>query len=311
MIRAQAAADIRTPIVTETDVDEFLIYSAIADRYRDMGAANAGTKRDISAPDVRPSDHPEHQLPSVIGLVATSQKHPGPFGGCETQDKGTGKRETDFFSSSLSRKAVKPQSKKSDIHVQTSLTSRTRPQEPANAKLSSTDSTSTSRGAGSKGSAKQKPHPLGPRIRTGPIRSIHNVSAIVDTGAQVTTMPESAVSQMPSAHNHRHAPPGTAVKYGNGEYEAIETLVDIGQFEVQVTPDNCEATLISVDQIVSNGHNVTFSETATTIADVQGNYVLQYPRASTHDSREWRVPMTALEDITRMRQQHPYTPMDA
>jgi hypothetical protein len=62
------------------------------------------------------------------------------------------------------------------------------------------------------------------------------VNAIFDTGAQVTTMPESAVNRMPNARNHRHAPPGTAVKDGNGE---IDTLVDIGHFEVQVTPDNC------------------------------------------------------------------------
>ena len=91
------------------------------------------------------------------------------------------------------------------------------------------------------------------------------VNAIVDTGAQVTTMPESAVSRMPSAHNHRDAPPGTAVKYGNGEIETIEKLVDIGHYEVQVTPDNCQASLISVDQLVQDGHTVTFAATRTAI----------------------------------------------
>jgi hypothetical protein len=54
---------------------------------------------------------------------------------------------------------------------------------------------------------------------------------IVDIGAQVTTMPESAVSHIPSACNHRDAPPGTAVKYGNGEIETIERLVDIGHYK--------------------------------------------------------------------------------
>jgi hypothetical protein len=63
-------------------------------------------------------------------------------------------------------------------------------------------------------------------------KHIRNISAIVDTGAQVTTMPESAVSKMPNAHNHRDAPSGTAVKYGNGELEKIERLVDIGHYEV-------------------------------------------------------------------------------
>ena len=44
------------------------------------------------------------------------------------------------------------------------------------------------------------------------VRKQRMVNAIVDTGAQVTTMPESAVNEMPTAHNHRDAPPGTAVK---------------------------------------------------------------------------------------------------
>ena len=49
-------------------------------------------------------------------------------------------------------------------------------------------------------------------------------------------MPENAVSKMPCAHNHRDAPPDTAVKYENGELEKIERLVDIGHYEVQVNP---------------------------------------------------------------------------
>jgi len=136
-----------------------------------------------------------------------------------------------------------------------------------------------------------------------------NVNAIVDTGAQVTTMPESAVSRMPYAHNHRDAPPGTAVRYGNGELEIIERLVDIGHFEVQVTPDNCTSTLISVDQIVKDGHTVTFSETHTIIEDNNNRYRLAYPRVA--ESREWTVPMTAMEDITQLRKEHPYTPHSA
>ncbi len=89
------------------------------------------------------------------------------------------------------------------------------------------------------------------------IRKQRNVNAIIDTGAQVTTMPESAVNRMPAAHNHRDAPPGTAVKYGNGEIETIERLVDIGHYEVQITPDNCSTSLISMDQIVADGHTVS------------------------------------------------------
>jgi hypothetical protein len=58
---------------------------------------------------------------------------------------------------------------------------------------------------------------------------IRNISTIVDTGVQVTTMPESAVSnKIPNTHNYRDAPPSTAVKYENGDLETIERLVDIG-----------------------------------------------------------------------------------
>jgi hypothetical protein len=141
-------------------------------------------------------------------------------------------------------------------------------------------------------------------IRTA-IRKQRHVNAIVDTGAQVTTMPESAVSRMPMAHNHRDAPPGTAVKYGNGEIETIERLVDIGHYEVQITPDNCSTSLISVDQIVEDGHTVTFTKTQTVIADEVNRYSLAYPRVP--NSREWTIPMHAMEDISQLRQENPHS----
>ncbi len=130
----------------------------------------------------------------------------------------------------------------------------------------------------------------------------------MDTGEQVTTMPESAVSKISNAHNHRDAAPGTAVKYGNGELETIERIVDIGHYEVQVTPDNCAATLISVDQIVEDGHTVTFSKTQTIITDEEGRYRLQNNRAQ--GSREWTMPMEAMEDITILRQNFPLSRME-
>ena len=125
------------------------------------------------------------------------------------------------------------------------------------------------------------------------IRKQRNVNAIIDTGAQMTTMPESAVNRMPAAHNHRDAPPGTAVKYGNGEIETIERSVDIGHYKVQITPDNCSTSLISMDQIVADGHTVTFSATETIITDDNDRYRLTYPRVP--NSREWTVPINASD----------------
>ena len=79
-----------------------------------------------------------------------------------------------------------------------------------------------------------------------------------------------------------------------------QCLVDIGHCKVQVTPDNCAATLISVDQIVEDGHTVKFSKTQTTITDEEGRCRLQYDRAQ--GSREWTMPMEAMEHITILRQ---------
>ena len=116
------------------------------------------------------------------------------------------------------------------------------------------------------------------------IRKQRNVNVIVDTRAQVTTMSESAVNRMPAAHIRRDAPPGTAVKYGNGEIETIERLVDIGHYEVQITTNNCSTSLISVDQIVEDGHTVTFSATETIITDDNDRYsvALHTPAYQTH-----------------------------
>jgi hypothetical protein len=117
------------------------------------------------------------------------------------------------------------------------------------------------------------------------IRKQRNVNAIIDTGAQVTTMAESAANQMPAAHNHRNALP---VKNGNGEIK---------------TPDNCSTSSISVDQIVADRHTVAFSATETIITDDNDRYRLTYPRVP--NSQEWTVPMQAMEDLSRLRQDHP------
>ncbi len=118
-------------------------------------------------------------------------------------------------------------------------------------------------------------------------------------------MTVSAVSKMPNAHNHRDAPPGTAVKYGNGELEIIERLVDIGHYKVQVTPDNCAATLISVDQIVEDGHTVTFSKTQTIITDEDREALRPRTRIARMDNA-----MEAIEDITILFQNFPLSRME-
>ena len=58
-----------------------------------------------------------------------------------------------------------------------------------------------------------------------------------------------------------------------------------------------------MDQIVADGHTVTFSATETIITDENDRYLLTYPRVP--KSREWTVPMQAMEDLSRLRQDHP------
>ncbi len=241
MIRAQAAQEIESYAITEDDIDNYLIRSALADNQLN------NDERSSRLYDLR--------------------RVPG------------GKRTT---------------TDEEEIFFQPSL----RTPRPTAGAISNVNTVRTST---TKKSKFQRNH-------KNPTKHIRNISAIVDTGAQVTTMPESAVSKMPNAHNHRDAPPGTAVKYGNGELETIERLVDIGHYEVQVTPDNCAATLISVDQIVEDGHTVIFSKTQTIITDEEGRYKLQYDR--TQGSREWTMPMEAMEDITILRQNFPLSRME-
>ena len=64
----------------------------------------------------------------------------------------------------------------------------------------------------------------------------------------------------------------------------------------------------SVDQIVEDGHSVTFSKTQTIITDEEGRYKLQYGRAT--ESREWTMPMEAIKDITKLRQNFPLSRME-
>ena len=55
-----------------------------------------------------------------------------------------------------------------------------------------------------------------------------------------------------------------------------------------------------MDQIVADGYTVTFSATETIITDDNDRYRLTYPRVPNS-----RVPMQAMEDLSKLRQDHP------
>ena len=56
-------------------------------------------------------------------------------------------------------------------------------------------------------------------------------------------------------------------------------------------------------QIVADGHTVTFSATETIITNDNDRYRLTYPRVP--NLQEWTVPMQAMKDLSRLRQDHP------
>jgi hypothetical protein len=62
-----------------------------------------------------------------------------------------------------------------------------------------------------------------------------------------------------------------------------------------------------VDQIVEDDYTVTFSKIHTIITDEEWRYRLQYDWAKS--SREWTMPMEAMEDIMIPRQNFPLSRM--
>jgi hypothetical protein len=282
MIRQEAAFELQTSVgdreyITELDIDRYLIANYEPEPGEEARTEAERQKWEATRKMARESYAKHYASDGITYVPPPPRTRPVPLPTPQKQD-------WDFFYRSLQAPAiVRPK-------VLAKLCSGTTP--VFKAELRTQRATTLSERIGKRQHAMQ-----------AAIRKQRNVNAIIDTGAQVTTMPESVVNRMPAAHNHRDAPPGTAVKYGNGEIETIERLVDIGHYEVQITPDNCSTSLISVDQIVADGHTVTFSATETIITDDNDRYRLTYPRVP--NSREWTVPMQAMEDLSRLRQDHP------
>jgi hypothetical protein len=112
------------------------------------------------------------------------------------------------------------------------------------------------------------------------IRKQRNVNDIIDTGAQVTSSKPNARRAQPPRRATRHS--SQVRQRRDRDHRAI------GRHQVQ---------------IVADGHTVTFSATETIITDDNDRYRLTYPRVP--NSREWTVPMQAMEDLSRLCQDHP------
>ena len=128
-------------------------------------------------------------------------------------------------------------------------------------------------------------------------------NAVIDSGAMMTTVPRRLLLGTPWADNIRPAPPGTTIRYGNMETEPVEEIAHIGSYNTSLVPDRFSTALVCVHDIVSAGHSVTFTDLHTIISDTNSAYTVTIPRQPS--SREWRVPLHILEQLTNLRSAHP------
>ena len=129
-------------------------------------------------------------------------------------------------------------------------------------------------------------------------------NAVLDSGAMMTTAPRRLLTTTPEwESNIRPAPPGTSIRYGNMETEPVEEISHIGSYPLSVVPNRYRTALVCVHDIVSAGHVVTFTDHETIVSDIGSAYTLRIPRIP--DSREWRVPLHLLQQLTDLRTAHP------
>jgi hypothetical protein len=120
----------------------------------------------------------------------------------------------------------------------------------------------------------------------------------------MTMAPRRLLMTKPEWENSiRHAPPGTAIRYGNMETEPVEEVSAIGSYPLSIVPNRYHPALVCVHDIVSEWPVVTFTNTETIVSDIGGAYTLRILRIST--SREWRVPLHLLQRLTDLRASHP------
>ncbi len=137
-------------------------------------------------------------------------------------------------------------------------------------------------------------------VTTGP----DDPTAILDSGAMMTTIPTRLILGTPWERNIRPAPPETIIRYGNMEVEHIEQTSTIGSYQTQLVPDRHSTALIPTHDIISHGHIITFTDHRCIIEDAAGQNALRLPR--TPASREWRASLYTLQLLSDLRLlQHP------
>ena len=130
-----------------------------------------------------------------------------------------------------------------------------------------------------------------------------DVMGIIDTGAQISTIPEMLVTVQRWINTRQASPEGTAIKYGNNEIQEVYNQIYIGSVLFHITPNRCSSPLISVCQLTALGHTVTFSNTEMCIDDATLQYGLRFGKLAS--SRDWKIPLSAIERLAKLRLAHP------
>mmetsp|Transcript_25886 Transcript_25886/g.37124 ORF Transcript_25886/g.37124 Transcript_25886/m.37124 type:complete len:332 (-) Transcript_25886:2003-2998(-) len=112
-------------------------------------------------------------------------------------------------------------------------------------------------------------------------KNLANIHGTLDSGADCTTIPEDVAANLPT----------------NQE-------MHIGDYPVCIMPTEAAQTLISVGEVVDEGHTVLFGEEFVRISDKGGMYQVTYDReAPRHGkfARQWRIPLAILMELTNQR----------
>ncbi len=136
-------------------------------------------------------------------------------------------------------------------------------------------------------------------LRTDP----DDPTAVLDTGAMMTTIPPRLILGTKWEASIRAATPETTIRYGNMETESVEETTTVGDYMASLVPDRYSTALICAHDITMSGHTVIFTNTATIVEDIGGRYSIHIPRTPT--SREWRTPLNLLHRLTTLRHLHP------
>lgn len=134
--------------------------------------------------------------------------------------------------------------------------------------------------------------------------------AILDSGADHTTIPESLARRLPwDITSQQQGRRSITLQYGNGATLQSTEEMQVGDYTIYIMPDTANQPLISLGEIVDEHNVITLRRNTATIEHETGVYALTFPREaienqSTIRTRQWTVPVSILQQLTLLRQQH-------